>query len=87
MKWITCERPKIDRIACPWLVARSIAEAPEFLWVPDGGVMRLAQGTGMPPRQHPDNNNGYGFLDALGDSLIIGPTVTNINDFRAILIA
>ena len=32
MKWITRERPKIDRIACPWLVARFIDAAPEFLY-------------------------------------------------------
>lgn len=34
MKWITRERPKIDHIACPWLVARFIDAAPEFLYVP-----------------------------------------------------
>ncbi|WP_245445155.1 chromate resistance protein ChrB domain-containing protein [Pseudaminobacter soli (ex Li et al. 2025)] len=31
MKWVTRERPVIDRIACPWLVARFIDEDPEFL--------------------------------------------------------
>ena len=31
MKWITRERPKIDRIACPWLIARFIDDTPEFL--------------------------------------------------------
>jgi hypothetical protein len=34
MKWITRERPKIDRIACPWLIARFIDEDAEFLFVP-----------------------------------------------------
>ncbi len=34
MKWVTRERPKIDRIACPWLIARFIDKAPEFLYVP-----------------------------------------------------
>src|SRR3546814_10690657 len=34
MKWITRERPKIDRIACPWLIERFIDKAPEFLYVP-----------------------------------------------------
>lgn len=38
MKWITRERPKIDRIACPWLVTRFIDEAPEFLYVPAGDL-------------------------------------------------
>jgi hypothetical protein len=34
MKWITRARPKIDRIACPWLIGRFIDSAPEFLYVP-----------------------------------------------------
>ncbi|MCX8003457.1 MAG: DUF4147 domain-containing protein, partial [Burkholderiaceae bacterium] len=33
------------------------------------------------------NNDGHGFFGALGDSLVTGPTLTNVNDFRAILIA
>ena len=32
MKWITRESPKIDRIACPWLIARFIDDSPEFLY-------------------------------------------------------
>lgn len=43
MKWITRERPKIDRIACPWLVARFIDDSPEFLYVPANQVMSEAQ--------------------------------------------
>ncbi|HEX4597984.1 MAG TPA: chromate resistance protein ChrB domain-containing protein [Burkholderiaceae bacterium] len=46
MKWITRERPKIDRIACPWLVARFIDQEPEFLYVPAGDVFELARRTG-----------------------------------------
>jgi len=42
MKWITRERPKIDRIACPWLVARFIDPMPEFLFVPADQVIPLA---------------------------------------------
>lgn len=49
MKWVTRERPKIDRIACPWLIARFIDEAPEFLYVPAGDVMHVAQETGAVP--------------------------------------
>ena len=49
MKWITRERPKIDRIACPWLIARFIDEAPEFLYVPGGEVMKIAAETGAVP--------------------------------------
>jgi hypothetical protein len=42
MKWITRERPKIDRVACPWLIARFIDESPEFIFVPSSEVMNKA---------------------------------------------
>ena len=42
MKWVTRERPKIDRIACPWLIKRFIDPAAEFLYVPAADVMRAA---------------------------------------------
>lgn len=59
MKWITRERPKIDRIACPWLVARFIDEAPEFLYVPAAEVMQVAQETGAIPYDVPDVELGH----------------------------
>ncbi len=43
MKWITRERPKIDRIACPWLIARFIDDSPEFLYVPKDQVFTVAE--------------------------------------------
>ena len=46
MKWITRERPKIDRIACPWLIARFIDDKPEFLYVPAQDVLAESQRTG-----------------------------------------
>jgi hypothetical protein len=49
MKWITRERPKIDRIACPWLIARFIDKEPEFLFVPADHVHTQAQATGAIP--------------------------------------
>jgi hypothetical protein len=49
MKWITREHPKIDRVACPWLIARFIDSAAEFLFVPPQDVMRLAAETGAIP--------------------------------------
>ena len=42
MKWITRERPKIDRIACPWLIKRFIDPAAEFLYVPSTNVLKEA---------------------------------------------
>jgi glycerate 2-kinase len=41
---------------------------------------------GMRPKDSLDNNDGHGFFGALGDSVVTGPTLTNVNDFRAILI-
>jgi hypothetical protein len=53
MKWITRERPKIDRIACPWLITRFIDKRPEFLFVPTGDVLRVARETGAIPYDIP----------------------------------
>lgn len=53
MKWITRERPKIDRIACPWLVARFIDPSPEFLYVPAGDVLAEARRSGAIPYDIP----------------------------------
>jgi uncharacterized protein YjiS (DUF1127 family) len=49
MKWITRERPKIDRIACPWLISRFIDRAAEFLFVPGDAVLATAGSTGATP--------------------------------------
>jgi glycerate 2-kinase len=61
----------LEEIAGAWLAPDSLARA----W-----------GQGIKPLVSLDNNDGHGFFDALGDSLITGPTLTNVNDFRAILV-
>ena len=53
MKWVTRERPKIDRIACPWLIARFIDKEPEFLYVPSSEVIDTAKRTGAIPYDVP----------------------------------
>ena len=53
MKWVTRERPKIDRIACPWLIARFIEATPEFLYVPAEQVLTVAKETGAIPYDVP----------------------------------
>jgi hypothetical protein len=53
MKWVTRERPKIDRIACPWLIARFIDKEPEFLYVPTKEVLTVAERTGAIPYDIP----------------------------------
>lgn len=53
MKWVTRARPKIDRIACPWPIARFIDTDPEFLYVPADKVLQTAQKTGAVPYDVP----------------------------------
>ena len=49
MRWITRERPKIDRVACPWLIARFIDREAEFLFAPPALVLTQARDTGAIP--------------------------------------
>lgn len=49
MKWITREKPKIDRIACPWLIKRFIDKQAEFLFVPAAVVKEKAKELGATP--------------------------------------
>jgi hypothetical protein len=53
MKWVTRERPKIDRIACPWLISRFIDREPQFLYVPAAEVLATAHKTGAVPYDIP----------------------------------
>ena len=49
MKWITRERPKIDRIACPWLIKRFIDPQADILYVPPADVVAIAHREGAIP--------------------------------------
>ncbi len=49
MKWITREKAKVDRIACPWLISRFIDKSPEFLFVPEDKVLSIAKDKGAIP--------------------------------------
>ena len=49
-------------------------------------TLARAWAQGIRPRHSLDNNDGHGFFQALGDSVVTGPTLTNVNDIRAILI-
>jgi rhodanese-related sulfurtransferase len=53
-RWVTRERPKIDRIACPWLIRRFIDPEAEFLYVPTPEVKRVAQEREAVPYDIPD---------------------------------
>lgn len=49
MKWVTRERPKIDRLACPWLIRRFIDREAEILYVPASQVLAVAESEGAVP--------------------------------------
>src|SRR6185503_19638483 len=49
MKWITRERPKIDRIACPWLIKNFVDKEAEFIYVPTAEVKAKAKELGAIP--------------------------------------
>ncbi len=53
-RWVTRERPKIDRIACPWLIARFVDPQAEFLYVPSKQVLDAAKQRDAVPYDIPD---------------------------------
>jgi hypothetical protein len=53
MDWVTRERPKIDRIACPWLILRFIDAQAQFHYVPPDRVLTVARDTGAIPYDIP----------------------------------
>lgn len=53
MKWITRERPKIDRIACPWLIKNFVDREAEFIYVPKDQVFTLAKALNAIPYDIP----------------------------------
>ena len=53
-RWVTRERPKVDRIACPWLIRRFIDADAEFLYVPREDVLRVAKERSAIPYDVPD---------------------------------
>ena len=49
MKWITRERVKVDRVACPWLIRKFVDPGAQFLFVPEDKVLEVAQREGAIP--------------------------------------
>jgi len=59
MKWVTRERPKVDRIACPWLIKRFVDPDAEFLYAPKDEVLAVAEREGATPYDIPDAELGH----------------------------
>ena len=54
MKWITRERVKVDRVACPWLIRKFVDPEAEFLFVPADQVLHIAEQERATPFDVPD---------------------------------
>ncbi len=59
MKWVTREKARVDRIACPWLISRFIDREPVFLFVPAGEVMKVAEREQAVPYEVPNVELGH----------------------------
>ena len=59
MKWVTRERVKVDRVACPWLIKTFVDPQAEFLFVPADRVMATAQAQGAIPYDVPNVELGH----------------------------
>jgi hypothetical protein len=59
MKWITRERVKVDRVACPWLIKKYVDPEAEFLFVPPDQVLIVAERVGAIPYDVPNVELGH----------------------------
>lgn len=70
MKWVTRARPKVDRVACPWLIKRFVDPDAEFLYVPPEQVMETAQREGAIPFDVPNIELGHRGLECSFDAIM-----------------
>src|SRR5579859_4495591 len=59
MKWITRQRPQVDRIACPWLIQRFVDPDAEFLYAPADQILPVAEREGATPYDIPGAELGH----------------------------
>jgi hypothetical protein len=70
MKWVTRERVKVDRVACPWLIRRFIDAEAQFLFVPAAEVIEVAQRERAIPFDVPDVELGHHGKECSFDALV-----------------
>lgn len=70
MKWVTRARPKVDRVACPWLIKRFVDPQGEFLYVPADQVIENAKREGAIPFDVPNVELGHHGLECSFDAII-----------------
>jgi len=69
-RWVTRARPKIDRIACPWLIRRFLDSGAEIFYVPSGEVRAFAEARGATPFDVPDIRYTHAGTDCSFDAFI-----------------
>jgi hypothetical protein len=70
MKWVTRARPKVDRVACPWLILRFVDPAAEFLYVPPDEVLAVARREGATPFDVPGVELGHRGAECSFDAIV-----------------
>jgi hypothetical protein len=70
MKWVTRARPKVDRVACPWLIKRFVDPDAEFLYVPPEEVLAVAQREGAMPFDVPNVELGHHGAECSFDAIL-----------------
>ena len=70
MKWVTRARPKVDRVACPWLIRRFVDPDAEFLYVAPDQVRGVAEREGAIPYDVPDVELGHHGTECSFDAII-----------------
>jgi hypothetical protein len=70
MKWVTRERPKIDRVACPWLIKRFVDPQAEFLYVPPEQVLAVAEREEAVPYDVPNVELGHHGAECIFDAIL-----------------
>lgn len=70
MKWVTRARPKVDRVACPWLIKRFVDPEAEFLYVPGDQVMQVAAKQPAIPFDVPNIELGHHGPECSFDAII-----------------
>lgn len=70
MKWITREHPRVDRVACPWLVQKFVDKDAEFLYVPNEQVAAEARRSGATPYDIKDAELGHHGAECSFDAFV-----------------
>lgn len=70
MKWITREHPRVDRVACPWLIEKFIDRSAEFIYVPTDRVAAEAQKLGATPYDTKDAELGHHGAECSFDAFV-----------------